>query len=203
MAYALSTSFSGKRLQIDAEDGFFGGNLSYSRIIDDNKILLRFRIIHNSAHLVDGHYDTSTESWIDGRGPTPYTEDFGEITAAHQLSFNSALFKYYGGLSYSTLVRPFDLKRYNFLLGFEFVLNDIFGKIADKGTEIFLASHVNTYGTESYSLSQQTMLGLKLGDWENKGIVLYLSYYTGRNIFGTYYDKTSSRFGIGFSVDYP
>jgi hypothetical protein len=39
MAYALSSSFEGKRLQIDAIDGFFGGNAVFSKMISDNQML--------------------------------------------------------------------------------------------------------------------------------------------------------------------
>ena len=49
-AYAYSTSFKGNRLQIDALDGFFGGNAILSKNYDSGRFVTRFRIIHNSAH---------------------------------------------------------------------------------------------------------------------------------------------------------
>lgn len=203
MAYALSTSYKGNRLQIDAVDGFFGGNISFTKKINKNKLAARLRIIHNSAHFVDGHYDLSTHQWIDGREPIPYTEDFGELTAAHVINESAFYLRYYGGFSYSTLVRPSDLKRYNFHAGFEFVLPDALGKIDEKDCGIFLANFTGSQGSNKYQLNQQTMLGVKLGNWEEKGILFYLSYYSGGDIFGAYYDRKISKFGIGFSVDYP
>ncbi|MBI3195535.1 MAG: hypothetical protein HYZ34_13875, partial [Ignavibacteriae bacterium] len=72
-AYALTTGAQGLRLQIDAVDGFFGGNISFSQTTDSNIILQsRLRILHRSAHLVDGHYVTPTHSWIDNLEPIPY-----------------------------------------------------------------------------------------------------------------------------------
>ena len=203
MAYALSTSYNGNRLQIDAVDGFFGGNISYTEMLGEDKFIARLRIIHNSAHFVDGHYDLSAHKWIDDREPIPYTEDFGELTLGQVLNYSSVSFKYFGGFSYSTLVRPSDLKRYNFHIGFELAFPDLLGKIVNQDCGIFVANYISTHGTAKYILNQQTMLGVKLGNWESKGIILYASYYSGGDIFGSYYNQRISKFGIGFSVDFP
>jgi hypothetical protein len=202
MAYAFSESYAGKRLQISAVDGFFGGNITYSNQCETNKLLARFRIIHNSAHLVDGSYDADSDTWIDGEEPVPYTKDFFEITAAHQIYFDAALLKYYGGLSYATLVRPDDLKRYNFHVGLEFAAINLLGKVFDKDLNIFLADHFFLDGTEKYFGNNQIMGGIKFGGWDNKGIVVYASYYAGRDIFSSHYDSKISKFGVGFSVDF-
>ncbi|MCB0747265.1 MAG: hypothetical protein KDC90_07355, partial [Ignavibacteriae bacterium] len=69
MAYALSTNYEQKRLQIDALDGFFGGNVVFSKNYNDGKLISRFRIIHNSAHLVDGHYDDQNDEWMNNSRP--------------------------------------------------------------------------------------------------------------------------------------
>ncbi len=202
MAYAFSKSYAGKRLQISAVDGFFGGNISFSKQFAQSKLLARFRIIHNSAHLVDGSYDTSTDSWIDGVKPIPFTKDFGEITVAHQIFFESFLLKYYGGFSYATLVRPDELKKYNFHLGFELVNGKFWGKVFEHDLNLFVAEHFYLDGTNSYFGNQQLMAGVKLGEWNKKGVVLYASYYTGRDMFSAFYDKKIKKFGLGFSVDF-
>jgi Protein of unknown function (DUF1207) len=202
MAYAFSLSNAGKRLQISAVDGFFGGNITYSKQLDKNKLLARFRIIHHSAHLVDGSYDAENDTWIDGKEPIPYTKDFGEITLAHQIYFETALLKYYGGLSYATLVRPDELKKYNFHAGFEFAVANIFGNLFNNDINLFIADHFYLDGTAKYSGNNQLMIGMKFGSWNNKGIVLYSSYYSGIDMFGSYYDRKISKFGVGFLVDF-
>jgi hypothetical protein len=201
MAYAFSESYEEKRLQISAVDGFFGGNITYSKQFDKNKLIGRFRIIHNSAHLVDGSYDADSDTWIDGE-PVPYTKDFFELTVAHQVYFNAATLKYYGGLSYATLVRPDDLKRYNFHVGLEMAAINLFGKVFDKDFNVFLADHFFLDGTDEYYGNNQIMTGVKFGDWDNKGIVFYASYYTGRDMFSAHYDSKISKFGVGFSIDW-
>lgn len=202
MAYAFSKSYSGKRLQISAVDGFFGGNISFSNKHDDNKLLARFRIIHNSAHLVDGSYDSSTDSWLDGKTPIPYTRDFGEVTVAHQICYRELILKYYGGLSYASLIRPENLKRFNYIAGFELALKNVLGKLFEHDTNLFLAEHFFLDGTSKYFGNQQVMAGIKFGEWDKKGIVLYASYYSGRDVFSSFYDRRISKFGIGFFVDF-
>ena len=202
MAYAFSKSYEGKRLQISAVDGFFGGNISFSKQFDNNALLARFRIIHNSAHLVDGSYDTDNDYWIDGKEPIPFTKDFGEITVAHQIYLENIVLKYYGGLSYATLIRPNDLKRFNYHMGIEIAAPNIAGKLFDNDMNFFLANHFFLDGTEKYLGSSQLMVGIKVGNWNKKGIIFYASYYTGRDMFGSYYDRRISKFGIGFSIDF-
>jgi len=202
MAYAYSTSYAGYRLQIDALDGFFGGHLSFSKKFKTNTLLARLRIIHNSAHFVDGHYDTRTGTWEDGRGPIPYTEDFGELTVEHEIPVGIFLIQYYGGASYSTLVRPLELKKYKALLGAQFSFKDLFGKVFDHSENIFIAHHFLLSGNPVYAGSNQTVLGIKFGSWFEKGIVFYLSYYNGRDVFSSYYNRRVSRFGVGFNVDF-
>lgn len=202
MTYAFSKSYAEKRLQISAVDGFFGGNFSYSNQFEESKLLARFRIIHNSAHLVDGSYDAEKDVWIDGKEPIPFTKDFGEITVAHQIYFKTAVLKYYGGLSYAALVRPDELKRYNFHVGFEAATANILGKVFNNDANLFLADHFFLDGTNKYSGSNQLMAGMKFGGWDKKGIVIYASYYSGRDMFSSYYDRKISKFGIGFFIDF-
>lgn len=202
MTYAFSKSYAGQRLQISAVDGFFGGNISFSKFSANQTFSARFRIIHNSAHLVDGSYNTSTDTWTDGRRPIPFTKDFGELIAAHQILFNSFSVRYYGGISYAALIRPADLKRFNYLLGVEIVNSDLSDKFLGTDINFFLAEHFFLDGTEKYFGSQQLMGGVKIGKWVEKGVVFYTSYYTGRNMFSSYYDRRISKFGIGFLVDF-
>ncbi len=201
MAYALATSFKERRLQIDATDGFFGGHISYSKKIKNGRILGRFRIIHNSAHLVDGHYDLSTGMWIDNFEPIPFTRDFGEFTIAKEKYINKFLVKLYWGLAYSAFIRPDIIKRYSFAAGFELSSDKIFGKTFNSNTNLFLAYQFGLRGIPSYVGNNYLMLGFKFGDWFKKGVLMYISYYSGRNMFSEYFLRTIKKFGLGFYVD--
>lgn len=203
MGYALSTNSNKSRLQIDALDGFFGGNISFKRKYEKSELNIRLRILHNSAHFVDGHYDFSRNMWIDSSKSIYFTKNFYELTVAHQLNTNFGYFKYYGGGSYSFFVRPSTIKRINSHAGFELAFKNLLGKVFEKDENIFLAEHFNLAGYHKYVGSQQAMLGIKFGEWERKGVTIYLSYYTGLNFFDAYYGSKISRFGIGFYVDFP
>jgi hypothetical protein len=203
MGYALSTSYKEYRLQIDALDGFFGGNVSFKQKFKENEFEIRLRIIHNSAHLVDGHYDFKKKFWINNDTSNHYTRNFLELTTAHQLYINFGYFRYYGGGSYLFFVRPSNIKRMNLLAGFELAFRNPFGKVFNKDENIFLAEHFSLIGYHKYTGSQQAMLGIKFGNWVGKGITLYVSYYTGLNFFDIYYGERISKFGTGFYVDFP
>lgn len=203
MGYALSTNYKEYRLQIDALDGFFGGNITLKKTYKESELNIRLRIIHNSAHFVDGHYDFVKKALLGVDNSISFTKNFYELTIAHQLNKSFGYFKYYGGFSHSFFVRPAEIKRLNFHAGIEFSLENLLGKIFNRNENIFIANHFTVSGFHEYVGSQQTMLGLKLGDWDAKGITLYASYYTGLNYFDAYYGERISKFGIGFYVDFP
>jgi hypothetical protein len=202
MAYALSTNYSGKRLQIAVLDGFFGGHGAYRLSLDDRNILFRFRIIHNSAHFVDGLWDASSYDWIGKDRPIPFTQDFGEITVADERIFDFGYLKYYSSIAYATMVRPAELEKWFFNAGIELNSNRILGSFLQKPINVFFASHNVLAGKPDYKISSNNLLGLKFGEWYAKGLVFYLSYYNGNHKFSEYYFKRVSQFGIGFSVDF-
>ncbi len=202
MAYALSTNYAGRRLQITVLDGFFGGHAAYRLSFENRNILMRFRIIHNSAHFVDGLWDSATNNWVGDDKPIPYTHDFGEITIADEHLFNFGNLKYYGSISYAALVRPSELKKWSFNGGLEISSDKILGSVLQKPVNLFFASHNVLAGKPEYKLSTNNILGVKFGKWYGKGLVLYISYYYGNHKFNEYYFKRVSQFGIGFTVDF-
>ena len=201
-AYALSTSFQGHRLQIDALDGFFGGNASFSKMFDKNLLQLRLRIIHNSAHMVDGHYDLIKNEWMDNTNPIPFTRDFGELTLGHVITSSNLVLRYYGGTSYSTLIRPDFLKKWLFFTGFELSSDKIIGNVFSKPANLFLAYQIDLRGLPVYAGNNNFIGGIKFGSWLEKGIVLYVNYYTGNNYFSEYYYRKVEKFGVGFFIDF-
>ena len=210
MAYAFVTGSQGLRLQVDALNGFFGGNVAFSQTFGSNpdgsggnRIQSRFRFLHLSAHMVDGHYNLSTKQWLNNREPIPFTKDFGELTIAHELQSSAASFRYYGGASYATLVRPVELKHYAFLAGFELAAGKLFARLFERPSSLFIADHFTISGNPVYQGSNQTQLGIKFGDWDGKGVVFYLAYYRGNNFFSEYFDERVNIVGAGFTVDFP
>lgn len=202
MAYAYSTNYKDRRLQIDALDGFFGGNAVYSYNFKSSRLLSRFRIIHNSAHFVDGHYDLELNEWKNGTEPIPFTQDFGELVVSHELIKSWGRFKYYGAVSYATMVRPGSIEKWSGFAGFELNLKNLIGNVFNKETNLFIANHTRYAGLPEYDFSFNNMLGVKFGNWLSKGIVIYISYYNGNNVFNEYFEEKVSQFGIGFFVEF-
>lgn len=202
MAYGLASSYQGKRLQIDALDGFFGGNATFSHKVNNtDDMKLRLRIIHNSAHLVDGSYNNDG-TWKNNYLPVPYARDFIEPTFAYEINKESYFTRFYVSPSYSMLVRPAILKRWSFNTGFELALNSLIGKTAQKSNNLYFAYQFSLIGVPAYAGNNNFMFGIKMGEYYNKGINLFLSYYTGMHYFSEYYVKKIDKFGIGFYIDF-
>ncbi len=184
--FALSTSAEGHRLQIDAVDGFFGGHVSYRVAYDDANLSLRLRILHLSAHFIDGHFDNTTGTWKGGTLPIPFTKDFGELVGAYEIQFEAMSLLLYSGVSYSTLIRPDDIKRISTLHGFEIHTPNNFTNVFGRPLNLFLADHLSLVGIPSYIGTNNLEFGVKFGEWRGTGVRLYLSYFSGLTIFSQY-----------------
>jgi hypothetical protein len=202
MAYAYTTGAQGLRLQIDAIDGFFGGNLTTSIGSYENRVYARLRLLHQSAHFVDGHYLQRTQTWLNNRPPIPFTRDFGELVIVHAVTMSSAVVRYYGGISYATLVRPSAVQRFSYLSGAEIYSDKLFGALFSHPVNLFAAYNLTITGTPVYAASHNAQAGIKFGQWYGKGPVMYLAFYNGRHMFAEYFDQHLTTIGLGFTVDF-
>ena len=200
MAYAFTTGAQGLRLQIDAIDGFFGGNLSISKSYGSQTLQLRLRILHHSAHFVDGHYDESTGTWIDNRSPIAYTKDFGELVGTYLVEKEDLTLRPYAGFGYATLVRPADYERFSYLAGVEVAIG--VGTVASEKLNVYAAYNISVEGTPEFIASHQIQAGTKLGSFYGKGPSIYLAFYTGNHMFGEYFGERLTTIGLGFTVDF-
>ncbi len=203
-AFARTTGAQGLRLQIDAVDGFFGGHITYrnEKELTGGDFDVRLRILHHSAHLVDGHYVNSTHSWIDNREPIPYTQDFGELTLSQTALCSNFALRYYGGLAYASLIRPNTINRNSYFLGGEISSPSFIGRVLGKPVNLFTAYHLAFTGEPTYHTTHQVQAGVKFGSWNEAGLTIYLAYYNGTHMFGEYYNDRLETFGLGFSVEF-
>lgn len=199
--YALSTSAQGNRLQIDAVDGYFGGHVAYQSITDDATFSLRLRLLHLSAHFLDGHFDNTTATWKNGIAPIAFTKDFGELVGVYGIQIGGASVDFYSGFSYATLVRPTDIKRFGTIHGIELHSTGWPGTAFGKPCALFIADNLSLVGIPSYVGTNNLEFGVKFGEWTGNGVRLYGSYYSGLTIFSQYYNIRENRWGLGFSFD--
>ncbi len=200
-AYALATDYSEYRLQIDALDGFFGGYAVYSHKYDSSSADLRFRFTHNSAHLVDGHWDRKKKTWINNDIPIAFTKDNAELTFALNKKYSGFEMRSYVLSSYAVLVRPAELKKFNFAAGTEIKIPALFGKFIGTNAGLLLAYDLSVTGLPEYVGCNSLIAGIDLDNGRGKGVLFYFSYYKGRNYFSEYYYKGMENFGLGFRVN--
>ena len=197
--YALTTNAEGLRLQVDAVDGIFGGHVVYQDIKPQATLSVRLRLLHLSAHFVDGHFNTMSRGWTDGRPPIPYTRDFGELTCSYSWNVEGATVRLYSGISYATLVRPVEIKRFGSIHGVEF--HTALGSALGNPFIIFLADNLTLAGVPTYVGTNNLEFGVKFGGWNDRGVKVFLSHYGGMEIFSQYYNVRRDQWGVGFSLD--
>ncbi len=190
-AYALANSFRDIRLKIDAADGFFGMHMTWK---NSSPWSIRFRALHLSAHLVDGHYDPVLKAWKDGREPIPFSRNYGEIVGARETATGAVTSRLYAGLSFAVYNNPHDIRRWAALGGAE----------VSTGSTVpfYLACNLSLLGVPTYNLSATVEAGAKFGEWKGRGIRLYLLYYNGLDFYGQYYKDRKEFAGIGFAIDF-
>ena len=200
--YALTTSSEGLRLQVDAVDGYFGGHIALRDAGETSERILRLRLLHESGHLIDGHWDPALGQWKDGKQPIPYTRDFIELMGAYNFLWRAFAFKVYSGFSYTSHERPANLARWATLHGIELHTTGLFGSVLGKPFTLYVADHLSVSGIPTYYGTNNVESGVKFGAWEGAGIKLYVSYYDGLEPFSQYYYERTSEWGAGFAFDF-
>jgi hypothetical protein len=190
-AYALANDYRGYRLKIDAADGFFGLGFSYHT---NSPLSFRFRILHLSAHLVDGHYNDELQMWRDGRMPFPFSRNYGDLTAAYAGALGQYPTRLYVGLSYAPIVKPQEIRKWTTFVGCELR--------TPGSTHEYIAYHFTLMGTPTVIGSNSLEAGVKFGEWQHRGARLFLTYQNGWDNFGEYYNLRHEAVALGFAFDF-
>ncbi len=200
--YALTTSAQGLRLQVDAVDGFFGGHIVMRSADGPRSLVLRLRLMHLSAHLIDGHFDNATGQWKNGQLPIPFTKDFGELVAAYEFPLGPTHFLAYSGFGYATLVRPSEIRRLMTLHGVELRTDDDFATVFGKPFALYFADNITFTGVPAYIGTNVAEIGVKFGRWDDIGLKFYINYASGLEFFSQYYNVRRNMGGAGFAIDF-
>lgn len=192
--YGYITSVEKSRLKVDAIDGFFGGHIVYSSELYTNPWQLRLRLMHQSAHMVDGRYDKYSETWVGDRLPISYTRDQAEVTTIHHFEN----IRVGGGAGIVWLRRPDEVSPYHIFL----TADKLFFSSTDRSIHWYGGYFVRGENNDSFTLSHSVTTGVKFGTWKGRGIRLILQYYNGLNFFGEYFNERLEYASIGFNFDF-
>ncbi len=199
--YALVMNANGRRLQADAADAFIGGHLLYTQRIDRGLAALRLRILHLSAHFLDGHQSADGNLWREGREPIPFSRDYGELTHLWRRMTTRGHFQIYGGIAYATLIRPVEINRWSFLAGGEYADAKLAGSVLGQPAHCYAAFHFTLAGIPAWIGTTHLEGGLRLGDWDRAGVRLYVNYQAGLDVFHQYYNVRGESWGGGIAFD--
>ncbi|MGD8778632.1 MAG: DUF1207 domain-containing protein [Ignavibacteria bacterium] len=190
--YTLLRGENDFHFPVDAVDYLFGLNFSYKKTIDENEYGVRVRLSHISAHFVDGHFDNTTNQWVDEQPPRVYSREFIEIFPFYK--FNDV--RVYAGFTYLWHVDPQDLGKDNYNIGFDYFNSEI--------SEIFspfIAYDLKVVNLDEYTTNHSIAAGLKFGNVFGRGVSIYYNYYFGKSIHGEYYDFDRTFSAIGINLD--
>lgn len=182
------------KFPVETIDYLFGLNAGYKKQLSNNKEFgLRFRLSHISAHLVDGQYDAQNQEWRDGRDPFVFSKEFIELFPYYRISSLRA----YTGFTYIFHILPENIKKFNVQLGFDYFVT----QFGNENMTPFVAYDFKLEGNESYVGKNIFSVGVKFGDWKNRGLSLYYTYISGKSIHGEYYDLNENYSAVGFNFE--
>jgi hypothetical protein len=178
-------------LQVDAIDAFFGGHISFKDIFNQKKLSARFRIMHLSSHLVDGHYDIQNNRWKNGKYPNPFGREFLEFHV--QYSFNTATLHF--GANYIFRQRPNVLTKTNIEFAADYQTRDLFNNFMN----FYAGYDFKLNGIQDIYFGNNTIeAGVRFGT--KRGMKVFALFYSGKNYYGEYYSESLNYIGAGFNI---
>ena len=174
-------------------DYYFGGYVVGERRFGSVTTRYRLHVIHISAHMGDDRYDPQSGQWEDGRAPIDYSRNYAQFTADAALpsglrAYGSANYVFYQSSFGEHVARWFfssgvELRRSGRPFGpFGAIDLRTFGNVRDVGTNV--------------------VLGVRVGDWTEKGLQAQVSRYRGPDWRGQFYGVPApAEWLIGIELD--
>ena len=181
------------RFPVETIDYFFGVNSGYKITDGDKQYGFRFRLSHISAHLVDGRYDSPSNSWREDLKPFIYSREFIELFPFYKIES----FRMYAGFTYLFHVIPNTIGRGIYQLGFDYYLPSLIGK----NVSPFVADDFKLSSIEKYYGNNILCAGVKFGKYDSKGFSILFSYYSGKSVQGEYFNLNENYATFGINLD--
>lgn len=214
--FTLLTKRADFRFPVDAVDYLFGVNFGYRQSIMlgnvPSTLSARLRFSHISAHFVDGHYDSDREEWFDDRRPFVYSREFLNLVLALESAADLGGIRL-GGRAYlgaellvHTIPEGFAAAAYQ--AGLELVLPRL-GQLAlaPYSAVDFKLTSLGDAGTArltsaAFSGVTAVHFGVKIGELRERGVRLALTYQSGLETRGMYYDRRIALWTLGALIDF-
>jgi len=191
--YTRARSEAGFKFPVETIDYLFGVNGSYKYKRETKEWGARLRFSHISAHLVDGYYDSETQTWLNDREPFVYSREFFELIAYYKIHG----IRFYGVLTYNIHIVLTDIKNGIYGTGFDYYAV----QLNIPAFTPFIGYDFELTGIEKYSGNNIVTAGIKFGHPESRGFSIFTSYYSGKSVHGEFYDISEDYFTIGINLD--
>jgi hypothetical protein len=138
---------------------------------------------------------------IDGRAPTAFTRDFGELVIAPEFSSADWFVRPYAGVSYSTLVRPDDLARWGGLFGGEIFFHLFPGQLFGRPAALYAAVHNALEGNPDPAVTSSFEAGIHVGGRQGAAVRLFAGFFNGNEVFHQYYKERMQYWTMGIAFE--
>lgn len=178
---------------VDAIDYLFGINAGYKIINKKNEYGLRFRLSHISAHFVDGHFDTRTQDWRDGKIPRVFSREFIDLFPFYRING----FRAYLGFTFLFHTTHKNAGKGIYQAGFDYYITNLSNNIFTP----FIAYDFKLNNIDKFFGNNILSAGIKFGNFKAKGFSIIFSYFSGKSIHGQYFDVNENYATFGFNMD--
>ena len=181
------------KFPVETVDYLFGINGGYKYKTEKNEWGARLRFSHISAHIVDGYFNSESESWLNGQEPFVYSREFFELIGYCKVYG----IRIYGGITYNIHVIPDKIKKGIFQAGFDYYAIQLKISVFTP----FIAYDFKLTGIDEYTGNNIFSVGMKFGQPESRGFSILASYFSGKSVHGEFYDLNESYATIGINLD--
>ncbi|MBL7129216.1 MAG: DUF1207 domain-containing protein [Ignavibacteria bacterium] len=188
-------SESNFKFPVDAIDYFFGVNFNYKRpLSNDLFVSSRLRISHISSHLQDGHVYERADTIFT---PFTYSREFIDIAVVLDKLFDRTLIKNLFAVNFLFSSIPDDFALFSFQYGIEVQY------YAHEFLSLYFSNDIKLATvSDKTNLNENLEMGIRIGEYNSRGVNLFFSYYDGQDYKGQYYNRYLNYKAIGMCVDF-
>ena len=183
------------KFPVDAIDYFFGINFNYGKILTDGLYFgSRLRVSHISSHLQDGHIYERTDTIFT---PLTYSREFIDAAGVLDYYLKRTLIRNLLAVNVLFSSIPDDFGVLSIQYGFEvqYYINEILSLYFSNDLRLATVK-------DKTNLNENLEAGIRIGEFNSRGVNIFFTYYDGQDYKGQYYDCYLNYKAIGMSVDF-